>query len=83
MDLATRRRVEMADPKALNESPMAPGCRRAAKPYTACMDRDTKEQLFGWASILLFGVALVVWPPLGFYIHDAVQVPLDLILSLF
>jgi hypothetical protein len=47
------------------------------------MDRDTKEQLIGWATILLFGAALVVWPKLGFYIHDAVQVPLDLILSLF
>jgi hypothetical protein len=47
------------------------------------MDRDTKERMIGWAPILLFGGALVVWPPLGFYIHDAVHVPLDLILSLF
>jgi hypothetical protein len=45
----------------------------------ACMHRDTKELLIGWTTILLFGVALVAWPPLGFYIHDVVQVPLDLI----
>jgi hypothetical protein len=43
------------------------------------MHRDTKELLIGWATILLFGVALVAWPPLGFYIHDVVSVPLDLI----
>jgi hypothetical protein len=47
------------------------------------MHRDTKELLIGSATILLFGGALVVWPPLGFYIHDAVQVPLNLIWSLF
>jgi hypothetical protein len=35
--------------------------------------------LIGWATILLFGVALVAWPPLGFYIYDLASVPLDLI----
>jgi hypothetical protein len=43
------------------------------------MHRDTKEILIGWATILLFGVALVAWPPLGFYIYDLASVPLDLI----
>jgi hypothetical protein len=47
------------------------------------MHRDTKELLIGSTTILLFGGALVVWPPLGFYIHEAVCVPLDLISSLF
>jgi hypothetical protein len=54
-----------------------------AKPYAACMHRDTKELLVGSATILLFRGALVVWPPLGFYIHEAVHVPLDLIWSMF
>jgi hypothetical protein len=43
------------------------------------MHRDTKEILIGWATILLFGVALVASPPLGFYIHDVASVPLELI----
>jgi hypothetical protein len=47
------------------------------------MDRDTKELLVGTAILFIFGVALVVWPPLGVYIHDAVQAPLDLVASLF
>jgi hypothetical protein len=51
--------------------------------YTARMHRDTKELLIGTAMLFLFGVALVVWPPLGVYIHDAVQAPLDLIASFF
>jgi hypothetical protein len=51
--------------------------------YIASMHRDAKEVLVGLASLLVFGVALVVWPPLGVYIHDAVQPPLDLIASLF
>jgi hypothetical protein len=46
------------------------------------MHRDTKELLIGSATILLFGCALVEWPPLGFYILDAVHVPLDLIWSM-
>jgi hypothetical protein len=51
--------------------------------YTACMHRDTKELLIGWSATLLFGVALVAWPSLGFYIHGVVHVPLDFILGLF
>jgi hypothetical protein len=47
------------------------------------MHRDTKELLVGTAMVLLFGVAMVVWPPLGNYIRGAIQVPLDLIASLF
>jgi hypothetical protein len=47
------------------------------------MHPDTKELLVGAAMLFLFGVALVVWPPLGVYIHDAIQIPLDLIASLF
>jgi hypothetical protein len=33
--------------------------------HTARMHRDAKEVLVGLASLLVFGVALVVWPPLG------------------
>jgi hypothetical protein len=47
------------------------------------MHRDTKELLVGAAMLFIFGVALVVWPPLGVYIHGAVQAPLDLVASLF
>jgi hypothetical protein len=47
------------------------------------MHRDTKELLVGAAMLFIFGVGLVVWPPLGVYIHDAVQAPLDLVASLF
>jgi hypothetical protein len=47
------------------------------------MHPDTTELLVGAAMLLIFGVALVVWPPLGVYIHDAVQAPLDLVASLF
>jgi hypothetical protein len=54
-----------------------------SRSYTALMHRDAKEVLVGLASLLVFGVALVVWPPLGVYIHDAVQVPLGLIASFF
>jgi len=50
--------------------------------YTARM-QDAKEVLIGLATLLFFGVALVVWPQLGVYIHDAVQTPLDLISSFF
>jgi hypothetical protein len=45
--------------------------------------QDAKEVLVGLATLLFFGVALVVWPQLGVYIHDAVQTPLDLISSFF
>ena len=31
--------------------------------YTERMHRDAKEVLVGLASLLVFGVALVVWPP--------------------
>jgi hypothetical protein len=51
--------------------------------YTVRMHRDTKELLVGAAMLFIFGVALVVWPPLGVYIHGAVQAPLDLVASLF
>jgi hypothetical protein len=47
------------------------------------MHRDAKEVLVGLVSLLVFGVALVVWPPLGVHINDAVQIPLDLIASFF
>jgi hypothetical protein len=47
------------------------------------MHSDTKEMLVGTAMILLFGVALVVWPQLGNYIHGVIQVPIDLVASLF
>lgn len=47
------------------------------------MHRDTKELLVGTAMLFIFGVALIVWPPLGNYIYDAIHVPLDLIASLF
>jgi hypothetical protein len=47
--------------------------------YIERMRRDVKEVLVGLATLLVFGVALVVWPPLGVYIHGAVQVPLGLI----
>jgi hypothetical protein len=47
------------------------------------MHRETKELLIGSAAMLLFGIALVAWPPLGQHIHDVIHVPLDLILSLF
>jgi len=47
------------------------------------MHRDIKELLIGWATIMLFGCALVVWPPLGGYIHDAVHIPIDLFLGYF
>ena len=39
--------------------------------------------MIGWAVILLFGVALVVWPPLGGYVHAAVHAPLNVVLGLF
>jgi hypothetical protein len=51
--------------------------------YTERMHRDAKEVLVGLASLLVFGVALVVWPPLGVYIHDAIQPLLDKIASFF
>jgi hypothetical protein len=47
------------------------------------MHHDTKELLLGSAAILLFGVALVVWPSLGYHVHDAVRFPIDLILRFF
>jgi phosphotransferase system glucose/maltose/N-acetylglucosamine-specific IIC component len=47
------------------------------------MHRDAKEALVGLAMLLVFSIALVVWPPLGVYIHDAVQTPLDLISNFF
>jgi hypothetical protein len=47
------------------------------------MHRDTKELLIGSVTVLLFGIALVVWPPLGDHTHDAVRFALDLISSLF
>jgi hypothetical protein len=43
------------------------------------MHRDAKQALIGLATLLVFGIALVVWPALGVYIHDAIQTPLDLI----
>jgi hypothetical protein len=49
----------------------------------ARMHRDKKELLIGSVTIMLFGIALVVWPLLGEHIHDAVYVPIDFILSLF
>jgi hypothetical protein len=51
--------------------------------YTTRMHRDAKEALVGLAMLLVFSIALVVWPPLGVYIHDAVQTPLDLISNFF
>jgi hypothetical protein len=51
--------------------------------YTTRMHRDAKEALVGLTTLLVFGIALVVWPSLGAYIHDAVQIPRDLISSLF
>jgi hypothetical protein len=47
------------------------------------MHRDSKELLVGAAMPFIFGVALVVWPPLGVYIHDAIHTPLDLVASFF
>jgi hypothetical protein len=47
------------------------------------MHRDAKEAMVGLATLLVFGVALVAWPPLGVYMHDAYQVPLGLIASFF
>jgi hypothetical protein len=47
------------------------------------MHHDTKELLLGSAAILLFGVALVVWPPLGDHVRDAARFPIDLILRFF
>jgi hypothetical protein len=81
MTMGTPSFLRAADPRLAR--PLAPGCRCVAKPYTACMHRDTKELLIGSATILLFGGALVVWPPLGFYINDTVHVALDLIWTLF
>jgi hypothetical protein len=57
--------------------------RDRSRSYTARMHRDAKEVLVGLVSLLVFGVALVVWPPLGVHINDAVQIPLDLIASFF
>jgi hypothetical protein len=51
--------------------------------YTERMHRDAKEMLVGLASLLVFGIALVVWPPFGVYIHDAIQALPDLIASFF
>jgi hypothetical protein len=47
------------------------------------MDQELKEQLIGWLAVLLFGIALIVWPPLGTCIHETYHVPLDYVLSLF
>ena len=57
--------------------------RDRSRSYTARMHRDAKEVLVGLVSLLVFGVALVVWPPLGVHIHDTVEIPLDLIASFF
>ena len=32
------------------------------------MDNDTTEQLIGFCLILLFGVALVLWPPFAGFV---------------
>ena len=47
------------------------------------MHRDVKEFLIGSACIILFGVALIVWPPLGMNLRSAVHIPLDFVLGLF
>jgi hypothetical protein len=41
-------------------------CKRS---YITRMHRDAKEALVGLATLLVFGIALVVWPPLGVYIQ--------------
>lgn len=33
------------------------------------MHRDIKEMLIGSCAIILFGIALTVWPPLGAFIQ--------------
>ena len=58
-------------------------CAMNGKAYSARMQRDTKELLIGSATIMLFGCALVVWPPLGGYIHDAVHALLNPFVSWF
>lgn len=32
--------------------------------------RDTTELLLGAGAVLLFAIALVMWPKLGYFIHD-------------
>jgi hypothetical protein len=41
--------------------------------------RDTMELLLGASAILLFAVALAVWPRLGYFISDVVDAVRDLI----
>ena len=55
--------------------------RERNRSYSERMHRDAKQALVGLASLLVFGIALVVWPALGIYVHDAIQTPLDLISS--
>jgi hypothetical protein len=51
--------------------------------YIGLMHREAKEILLGLTLLSVFGVALIVWRPLGVYIHDAIQIPQNLIASLF
>jgi hypothetical protein len=41
--------------------------------------RETIELLLGASAILLFGIALVVWPKLGYFIGDVMDAVRDLI----
>jgi hypothetical protein len=50
--------------KLTKELAMDRDCNRS---YTTRMHRDAKEALVGLTTLLVFGIALVVWPSLGAY----------------
>ena len=49
-----------------------------SKDFAQRKHRDTIELLVGATGIVLFGIALVVWPRLGYFIADAVGLVRDL-----